>query len=314
MSKGVLNFNTLSRFWNSRYNQIRFRLMDINCIAFLGLIGLLVIIFHKTISQWSIYVLLHGASIIMILELIRVGEIYPQKRVLWILRTFYPVIVIMLGWRELETFLPQFSSDYWFTDIAIYLDKYIFGVYPTIWAQQLYQPWLDELMNIFFSGYYLCIPLVPSVLFFKRKREQTLAAFSIITFTYFTNYLLFYLLPTTGPHIAESLQGLHTIEYRGFFVSEITRFIQANWSVKGGAFPSSHVSAMLVWSLIAFRYQKKMGYVLMPVTLGVAVSAVYLGYHHAVDVFGGLILGVFCYSVALALIRFRNEDPVTFSF
>jgi membrane-associated phospholipid phosphatase len=312
MSKGALRFDAPSRCWNSHYNQIRFRLMDINCVVYLGLIGLLLIFFHRTISQWPIYVLLHVGSIIIILELIRLGETHPQKRVLWILRTFYPIIIIMFGWRELDFFLPMFSGDYWFTDIAIYLDKSIFGVYPTVWAQQFYQPWLDELMTIFYSGYYLCIPLVPLVLFIKGKREQTLAAFSIITFTYFTNYLLFYLLPTTGPHIAESLQGLHGIEYQGFFVSKITRFILANGSVTGGAFPSSHISAMLVWSLIAFRYQKKLGYVLMLAALGVAVSAVYLGYHHAVDVFGGLILGILCYSMALALIKYRDEDPNTF--
>ena len=312
MSNGALNFDTLSRFWNSRYSQIRFRLMDINCMAYLGFIGLLLIFFHKTISLWTIYVLLHAGSIIIILELIRVGEIHTQKRVLWILRTFYPVIVIMLGWRELETFLPMFSVDYWFTDIAIYLDKSIFGAYPTIWAQQLYKPWLDELMNIFYSGYYLCIPLIPSILFIKGKREQTLAAFSLITFTYFTNYLLFYLLPSVGPHMTESLQGLHTIDYQGFLVSKITRFIQENESLKGGAFPSCHAAAMLVWSLIALRYLKRLGYILMPATLGVAVSTVYLGYHHAVDAIGGLILGVFCYSVALALIKYRTEDPDSF--
>lgn len=313
MSKRVLFFNSLSRYWSSRYNKIRFRLMDINCLIFLGIIALLLIFFHNTISQWPIYVLLHTGSIIIILELIRLGEIRRKNLVLSIFRTFYPVIVIMFGWKEINSLLPMFSGNYWFTEIAIYLDKSIFGVNPTIWVQHLYEPWFDELMNIFYSGYYLCIPLIPSILFMKGKREQTLAAFSLITFTYFTNYLLFYLFPAVGPHMAESLQGLHTIDYQGFFVSKITRFIQANESLKGGAFPSCHTAAMLVWSLIALRYLKKLGYVLMPATLGVAISTVYLGYHHAVDAIGGLILGVLCYSMSLALIKFRKEDPIASS-
>lgn len=309
MHKGVFNINTLVRFWNSRYDKVRFRLMDINCLAYLGLIGFLLILFHKTVSHWRIYVLLHAGFIIVILELIRVGEIHKKKRGLVILRTFYPLSVILFGWIELDSFLPLFSVDYWFTDIAIHLDKSLFGVYPTIWAQQLYHPWLDELMNTFYSGYYICIPLVPLVLYTRNKREQTLAAFSIITLTYFTNYLLFYLLPTTGPHIAEFLRPLHVKEYQGFVFSKVTRIILANGSVTGGAFPSSHVSAMLTWTFIALRYEKKFGYVLLPVISGVAISAVYLGYHHAVDVLGGLILGILCYSIALRLITFREEDP-----
>jgi membrane-associated phospholipid phosphatase len=109
--------------------------------------------------------------------------------------------------------------------------------------------------------------------------------------------------------MTESLDALHTRRYSGYVVAEITRFIQAQGSVRGGTFPSSHISEALAWALMAFRYNRKVGVVLLPAVLGVAVSTVYLGYHHALDPIAGLLLGALLYPVGLKIIQARGEDP-----
>jgi membrane-associated phospholipid phosphatase len=254
-------------------------------------------------------VLIHALIIIAILELVRLGESLPRKKGLWFLRTFYPVAAILIGWNEIDALARMFFGSYWATDLLIRADELVFGVHPTVWIQRFYRPWLDELMVILYSGYYLFLFLATLPLFLKKKYEETLAVFSVATFVLFINYFLFYLMPVLSPVMTESLDALHTRRYSGYIVAEITRFIQDRASVRGGTFPSSHISQALVWALMAFRYNRKMGTVLLPIVLGVAVSTVYLSYHHALDPIAGLLLGALLYPVGLRFIKARGEDP-----
>lgn len=292
-----------------RYGRVRFRLMDINCLVYFGLMAFLLIFFHKTVPAWPRYVVVHALVIIVVLEIVRLGESSPRRKGLWFLRTFYPVIAILLGWSEIDALVRMFFGSYWATDLLIRADKLLFGVHPTVWVKQFYRPWLDELMVIFYSGYYLFLPLATLPLFFKKKYEEAMAVISVATFVLFINYFLFYLMPVLSPVMTPSLDALHTRRYSGYIVAEITRFIQANGSVRGGTFPSSHISQALIWALMAFRYNRKMGTVLLPAVLAVAISTVYLSYHHALDPICGLLLGALLYPVGLRIIKARGEDP-----
>jgi membrane-associated phospholipid phosphatase len=298
-------------WFRHRYGQARFRLVDINCMAYLGLIAFLLIFFHKAVATWPKYVLIHAVIIIAVLEIVRLGERLPRKKGLWFLRTFYPVAVILFGWGEIDALGRMFFGSYWATHLFIRADKLIFGVHPTVWVQQFYRPWLDELMAIFYSGYYLYLPLATLPLFIKKKYKETLAVFSVATFVLFTNFFLFYLMPILSPVMAESLNALHTKKYSGYVMAEITRILQAHGAVRGGTFPSSHISEALAWALMAFRYNRKVGAVLLPAVLGVAISTVYLNYHHALDPIGGLLLGALLYPVGLRIIKNRGEDSLS---
>lgn len=301
--------NNLKRFWEFRYGGVHLRLMDINCLAYLGLVGFLLIFFHRAVVRWLIYVLIHAALIIFILEIVRLGEKYHQKKIFWILRTFYPVPFILYLWLELNELVLMFCGSHWATDIIIHWDKIIFGVHPTVWVQQLYRPWLDELMNFFYTGYYTFFLLLPLFLYISKKKQEAFAVFSLITFTYLSNFFLFYFFPVVSPHMSPSLETLQIKQSSGYFFSEINQIVQAKGYVLGASFPSSHVSGGLVWALSALRYFKKLGYMVAPVALGVPIAAVYLGLHHAVDSIFGILWGSICYMIALILIKTRGEDP-----
>ncbi|MFQ5853673.1 MAG: phosphatase PAP2 family protein, partial [Candidatus Binatia bacterium] len=285
LNEGVMDsaMISLKTNWKHRYRYIRFRFVDFCCLGYMAFIALALPFFHREVADWPVDFLVHVCLVVAALEFIRLGETHPQNKVLWTIRTFYPVAFYSYGWIELDHMVRMFLGSYWATDFLVKADKVIFGVHPTLWAKQLFTPWLDELMSIFYSVYYFFMPLVTLPLYFQGKREETIAAFSIVTFTYFMNFLLFYSLPALGPKMIPWIEELHTAEYTGYLVSSFNRFVQANGSVMGGAFPSSHVSGALVWSLTAWRYNRRFGYLLLPMVLGVAISTVYLGYHHAVD-------------------------------
>lgn len=297
--------------WKKCYGHVRFRFVDIICMAYFLLIAFLLVFFHKNVPNWPMYVAIHIGVVLGILEIVRWGEKNRDQMVKWFIRIFYPIAVSLLAWRELDALIPMFFDDYWATDAIVKVEKSIFGVLPNVWFQQFYKPWLDELMNVFYSGYYLFMPLVGLILFFKKKYEAAMAAFSIGIFTYFSNFLLFFLVPVLAPFMADGMRDYNIGSWTGYWVADFTRFVQSAGACRGATFPSSHISAVFVWSFIALRYVRPLGYVLLTMAFGVAISAIYLGYHYALDPIFGLILALFCYPLALKIIKSRDEDPLT---
>jgi membrane-associated phospholipid phosphatase len=302
--------NIILKAWKSRYGDVRFRLMDINVMVYLGLIGLLVIVFQNNVNNWPIHVLIHAGIIIAILEIVRFDEKRPRNKLLSILRTFYPVLILLYTWEELASLQSMIYGSFWFTETLVRWDKLIFGVHPTVWLQNLYNPWLNELMNFIYATYYTFFLLAPLIFYIRKKKEVSYAIYSLATFTYLTNFLIFYLLPALGAKPAPMLAGLHVKEQAGFLFVEINKIIQAKGGIECGAFPSSHVAGALVWALSALRYDKKLGYVILPFAIGIGFSTVYLTLHHAVDPITGYIWGAFSFVLALKLIKSRGEDPI----
>jgi membrane-associated phospholipid phosphatase len=62
-------------------------------------------------------------------------------------------------------------------------------------------------------------------------------------------------------------------------------------SSRGTAFPSSHVAVSVTQSILAVRYFGRRGLVVAVLTLGLALGAVYGGFHYAVDVLAGAVFG-----------------------
>jgi len=303
--------NIIFKAWNRRYSDVRFRLMDINCTVYMGLIGVLLIFFHKTVNNWPLHVLIHAGFVIGILEIVRLGEKHPENKILSILRAFYPITIFLYAWEELAVLEPMIFGSFWFTDTLVRWDKLIFGVHPTVWLQNIYNPWLNEMMNFIYAAYYTFFLLVPLIFYIRKKKQVTFAIYSLATFTYLSNFLIFYLLPALGAKPAPMLAGLHVKEHTGFLFVELNRIIQAKGGIACGAFPSSHVAGALVWALSALRYDRRLGYMVLPFAIGIGFSTVYMTLHHAVDPISGYIWGALSFILALRLIKIRGEDPLT---
>ena len=66
----------------------------------------------------------------------------------------------------------------------------------------------------------------------------------------------------------------------------------------------------MVWVLVAWRYERRLAWILGAFTAGTAFSTIYLGFHHAIDPIAGILLGIVCYWIGLRLIQRRGEDPL----
>jgi len=83
------------------------------------------------------------------------------------------------------------------------------------------------------------------------------------------------------------------------------RLIQGRAGVRGNAFPSSHVMLAFVVMVFCFRYFPRVAPWLLICVLLMCVGAVYDGYHYAIDVLAGALLGV----TVGALFRSSNPAP-----
>ena len=293
-----------------RYKAVHFRLMDINCLFYLGSTGSLLIFFHKSIPFWPSLTAGHAVACGGILEIIRLNSQHPESRSLNVLRTFYPVPVFLFAWLELGWLVPMLFGSYWFTEILVQWDKLLFGVHPTVWVQRFYHNvWLNELMNFFYVGYYTFFVVIPLFLYASGQKREARAVLSIATFVYFSNFFLFFIFPACSPPFVPVIRELHTIPQTGFAFVNIHHFVQSNGGIPGGCFPSSHVAGAFAWVLCAFRYKRKLGWVLMPIAAGVFFATVYNGVHHAVDPIIGVVWGILMFRIALKWVQIRGEDP-----
>ncbi|MDZ7318412.1 MAG: phosphatase PAP2 family protein, partial [candidate division KSB1 bacterium] len=155
---------------------------------------------------------------------------------------------------------------------------------------------------------FLFMPMVSLTLFLRKKYQQNFAALALGTGVHLTNFLLFLIFPVLAPFMTDTISSLSTRSYSGYLFYFITQITQAKGAQAGGTFPSVHVSAALAWALAAWRYERKLGYILLPTSLGIGISAAYLGHHHAMDVIAGYLWAGLAFPMILFLLNKRGEE------
>jgi membrane-associated phospholipid phosphatase len=300
---------SLRRIGGNQHQGVRFRLCDIVSLAYLGVVGALILLFHTHVAAWARLAAIHALSALAVLGLVHLASRWPNHGLVGIARTFYPLVLIVYCWDELRHLVPMITGSYWATATVVRADLAVFGVHPTAWLGALGRPWLDEAMCAAFVGYYL-YALLPVVLYARGKRQEALAAFSVAALCYFGNYILFLLLPAKSPpQILGQFPELHAGQFGGYAFAWLVRKLESGGSVTGAAFPSSHVAGTVATTLIALRYARPLGLALIPLTVGVAVATVYLGYHHGLDPLAGAAWGALSAWLGLRLVRARGEEP-----
>lgn len=153
-------------------------------------------------------------------------------------------------------------------------------------ATQWHALLLSEALHLAYLSYYVLIYLPPAVLYLRGVRggfAETMLALSVAFGACFTAFLLF---PVDGPRFVNGGAAAPDGPVRA-----LTLALLNGASTRGTAFPSSHVAASVVATVCALRFSRPLGYLLIPVTLALMVATVYGGFHYAVDVMAGLVVG-----------------------
>jgi membrane-associated phospholipid phosphatase len=176
----------------------------------------------------------------------------------------------------------------------------LFGTQPSrTFAGAMPMQWLSELLHAGYLAYYVAIFAPPLLLYVRGERRAFGQTVLTLTVIYSLSWVLFVLMPVEGPRY---LWGAPTGVPDGLMRRLAVQVLAAG-SSRGAAFPSSHMAVMVGQTLMAFRWQPRVGWVLAVVSVLVGFGAVYGGFHYATDMLAGAILGSLCATAVLRSAR-----------
>jgi membrane-associated phospholipid phosphatase len=191
-------------------------------------------------------------------------------------------------------------------------EEYVFGAMLTPLLQAHASPWLTELMYFCYSFYYFIIPVVGFVLYFRspdRSSDKPGVAFRkfmlAVSLTFWVCYLHFLFTPAGGPVFWPAYPG-PVLELRAGPITAVEQWVFRHGTIVGGAFPSSHVAVAFVAVCFAIRFSVVPA-VLVPLSIGLAISTVYAGYHYGVDVLYGMIVGAVVAAISGKVFDWRER-------
>lgn len=219
------------------------------------------------------------------------------------LRAWTPLLALLFLYSEMPMLIEAAGHDRLFDERIISWEQSVFGGQPAIaWAAAHSSVWLSELLHAAYLTYYPIIVSVPAALWLARRRAEFDDAVFVLMLTFVACFVCYLAFPVAGPRYLWPPSSPP-----GPFRSAAIALLEAR-SSRGTAFPSSHVAVAITQSLLAFRFYGLRGVVVAAPTAGLALGAVYGGFHYAIDIVAGGLLGVFTTMVGLAA-RVRARDP-----
>ena len=190
-------------------------------------------------------------------------------------------------------------------------EQSLFGFQPAlVFSQLCSHPVFSELMYLGYASYFPLIATVVVYYFFQHYQDFQRMSFVILA-SFFLFYVVFIVLPVSGPQFYYLAAGLDNIS-QGIFPDLGDYFIIIIAHVAGerptAAFPSSHVGLTFVLLLLAWRTRcRSLFYVVLTFFLLMCLSTVYIRAHYAIDVFAGIVFGLIFYLLLLHLPIGKNK-------
>jgi membrane-associated phospholipid phosphatase len=212
-----------------------------------------------------------------------------------------PLALVPALYTELAVLNRAVHGGRYFDDTIIAWEQALFGGQPSReWAAALPLPWLSELLHLAYLSYYFIIFVPPLLLYLSGRTDAFRAGVFALMLGFFVHYLFFIYFPVQGPRYLFPAPGGELAG--GFFHALAHRVLEAG-SAQGAAFPSSHVGVSVVQTLVVFRFMPRWTPLFALLTIGLAVGAVYGGFHYAIDALAGLLLGLAAFAAAAPLHR-----------
>lgn len=233
------------------------------------------------------------------------------------------VQLALLSWwypdtYELNRMLPNLDH------VFAGMEQQLFGCQPSLlFSQKVPWGWFSELMCMGYVSYFPLMSVLLVYYFFMRHHEFLLSAFVLLT-SFFVFYVVFALLPVTGPQFYYLAVGTDNIaqgvlpNVGDWFMTHSERMAPPGWS--GGvfhhlldlahdagerptaAFPSSHVGITTVVMLLAWRTRSRsLFFGMLPFFLLMCLSTVYIYAHYAIDAIAGFLTGLVFYFTLMPL-------------
>ncbi len=289
---------------------------DLISIVYLSGLIVLVLAAREHITHW--YWLVARYAILLGLQAgVAAGRGRGLPR---IIIAFFPLVPV-LGIYDSLGFIPELNPGDR-DDLLIWLDRVVVGGDPSVWLERISAPWLTEVLQLAYLVYYALPFVLLGALYCRRVRfakepgetREDGGAFELcviaLLLSHYFAFLGYMAIPALGPRFV--LAPSYGAELTGLLVAEpIRHFLDAVEGIKRDAFPSGHVSAVLISVHYMFRFTPRLACCALPAVCLMIFATLYLRYHYAADILGGGMLAAFCVLLAPRLLR--HERPTSWT-
>jgi len=222
------------------------------------------------------------------------------------LRLWAPLIALLFLYTEMPMLIRAAGHLTLFDATVIRWERALLGGQPALeWAARWPSRLISELLHLAYLSYYAIIVSVPAAMFLMSRRDDFSNAVFALMLTFVACFLWYICFPVAGPRYFGA--GARTVP-AGPIRSLVVWLLEAR-SSEGTAFPSSHVAVAVAQSILAIRYFGVRGAFIALITVGLGLGAVYGGFHYAVDVIAGALLGAIAAGLGIAAVRWRESAP-----
>ena len=279
---------------------------DIVVIAYLAIVTLLIIVFSYRIDHWALLCAAHLVVAALVALLAKFGSppglsASPRLRVFFLLRGWYPLLLIGLTYKELTYLIPRIHPRDFDAALAA-IDYRMFGVNPTVWIERFTWPPLTEVFQLTYSAYYL-LPVILGVVLWRKKRfDRFFFWVFVLMFGFYLSYLGYIAVPAIGPRFLSSIAEAQTKPLAGVWLFlPVRQMLDRAEGITRDCFPSGHTELTLLVLCYAYKLHRRSFWVFLPFGVGIILSTVYLRYHYVIDVAAGALLAVAVVVVAKPL-------------
>jgi membrane-associated phospholipid phosphatase len=245
---------------------------------------ILVFIFRGKIAAYATHLAFNLSVILLVLFLsFRRRSRLPVDAVsLWVPLGLCALFYYQTGLIN-RVVVPQFMDGFFMN-----LDVRLFGKFPGFFLHGNHgNAFLDEFFHFFYFSYYLIIPLTGTLLYCKDGKLFESFVFQLSSLFYVC-FVIYLFLPVEGP-----IALRNEYDHQAGLFRTLVDFIYAKGENPGAAFPSSHVAATFLIAWWGSRHFPRMKIFYWLTCLFLSIATVYCMFHYAVDVIGGLLLGLF---------------------
>jgi len=282
-----IEINSKTSFW--AYVKARIFPTDYLVLFYGAFLLLIALFFGNRIEEGSNFLTL-DFGVLMILSVC----IYFERRdyhsqIYWI-HVWIPILTLALFYTQ-STIFDNLIFPHTFDPLLQRWDKTVFGVaLNTKLAPLAKSSFIDETMHGFYFFYYFML-FVPGLIMMLKRHPLVFEMIFTIAVMAYLHYIFFMLFPADGPIDYHSqLFGKGSI-----FIPLMNLIYQTSGQQGGGAFPSTHVSTVVVVMLFTAKFRRKSLWLTFPVTVGIIIATVYCSYHYAIDALAGIVSGSLCY-------------------
>jgi membrane-associated phospholipid phosphatase len=285
------------------------RPVDILTFGFLAFLFIITAIFYKQIPNAYLFLTVYLSLATAFSLLIHFKKRHDGKILEMIYDFIFPTIVIVFTFDSLGRLIP-YINPVTYDELLIKLDYMIFNAHPTVALERFTTPIVTELLQLAYTSYYFLPIILGVILKIRGKEAEFNRAIFLVLLCFFLSYIGYFLVPAIGPRF--TINHLQSTELHGIFLRDIIdSTLNALEGKKMDAFPSGHTAVTLVVLYAAYKFQKNLFWLFLPVVMALIVSTVYLRYHYVIDVIAGILLFALTVYAGEKFYnwRERNEPP-----